>query len=201
VRIAIVGPIAGVDAVFLHAYCAPRICGIVAVAISGNEVLMASASKTMRVLVVVVLVAAVAVVAASIVVIKQSNRIAKIERRVGSGSVEQVAFEADREARNLHFSLASENRTMRVDGVLAPNREGFLLGGNLQEAPSGMVYQLWADTSTGPISLGVLGDDATKASAFRLPVNATRLFITPEAADGAKQPAMWIVEGAVPVRF
>jgi hypothetical protein len=161
---------------------------------------MTAGSKTTRVLVAVVFAAAVAVIAASVVVIKQSNRIAKIEDRIGSGSVEQVAFEADREARNLHFSLASDDRKHRVDGVMTPDGEGFLVGGTLQEASSGQVYQLWADNASTIVSLGFLGDDATEATAFRLPSSGpvSRLFITAESGIGAVTPGTPVVSGAIP---
>jgi hypothetical protein len=161
---------------------------------------MTAGSKTTQVLVAVVFAAAVAVIAASVVVIKQSNRIAKIEKRVGSGSVEQVAFEADREARNLHFSMASDDRQSRVDGVITPNGEGFLVGGTLEEVPSGQVYQLWVENASTMVSLGIIGDDATEATAFRVPAAASsgRIFITAEAGVGATAPGSAVVSGAVP---
>lgn len=160
---------------------------------------MAAGSKGTRVLVAVVFIASVAVIAASIIVIKQSNRITKVERRISSGSVEQVAILADREARNAHLSLATDDKSARVDGVVMPNGSGFLLGGNLKEASSGSIYQLWATTPAGSVSLGLLGDDATRAAAFRVPDGASRLFITIEASSGAVTPAaVTIASGAIP---
>jgi HAMP domain-containing protein len=155
--------------------------------------------KTLRVLMAIVFVAAVAAVAASVVVIKQSNRIASIERKVSSGSLDQVATQADRDSHNKHFALTM-SPSDRLDGVLLKDRSGFILGGTLSKAPNGTVYQLWAQTGTGPISLGVLGDDANKSFAFYAPAVTERLFVTFEDPMGAvaPNPTAAVVAGALP---
>lgn len=158
--------------------------------------------KTLRVLIVVVFVAAVAVIAASVVVIKQSNRIASIERKVGSGSLDQVAVQADRDSHNRHFSLPASfvDTSARLDGVLLDDGSGFLLGGTLKNAASGTTYQLWAQTPTGPVSMGILGEDANRVFAFTLPVDTDRLFVTSEVPTGAvaPNPSSVVVTGSLP---
>ena len=147
----------------------------------------------------IVFVATVAAIASSVVVIKQSNRIAKIERKIGSGSVDQVAAQADRDAHNLHFSLPSPDSKSRIDGVLTKRGTGFLLGGDVKDAPSDVRYQLWADTSAGPVSLGLLDADVDDAFAFHLPDQASGLFVTAEAPTGAVSPSpSVVVKGALP---
>jgi hypothetical protein len=156
--------------------------------------------KSMRVMMAIVFVAAVAAVVASVVVIKEGNHLARIERKVGSGSIDQVAVQADRDSHNRHFSLPSADSKSRLDGVLLTDGSGFLLGGDMKNAPSGMQFQLWAQTSTGPISLGMLGEDAEDTFAFRLPSGADRLFVTTEVPSGAAVPnsASVVVTGALP---
>jgi hypothetical protein len=136
----------------------------------------------------IVFVAAVAAVVSSVVVIKQSNRIATIERKLSSGSIDQVAAFADRDSHNQHFSLPSMDNKTRIDGVLLANGVGFLTGGNVKDAPAGTDFQLWAQTTTGPVSLGWFADDVDDSFAFHLPEGADRLFVTTEVLTGATSP-------------
>lgn len=160
---------------------------------------MALKEKTASLLAIVVAVAAVASIAASVAVVKQSNRLHSIENRIGSGSVEQVAAEADNDADNRHFALTSEDKTVRINGVVTRKGAAFLNGGDAKKASEGRSYQLWAETPAGQVSLGVLGDDATDVFAFRLPEGAQRLQITNEPSSGAATPsAEVLVVGTVP---
>lgn len=155
--------------------------------------------KMARVMMMVVIAASVAAIVASITVVKQANQLDKIERRIGAGSIDQVGQEADSNARNRHFALTSEDKATRIDGVLTVDGRGFLTGGDVEDAGSDRVYQLWVDTSAGPISLGVLGDDAKETFAFNLPAGALRLYVTNEPAVASTVPASSVVvQGEVP---
>lgn len=159
---------------------------------------MTLAVKTVRLLAVVVVIAAVAATAASIMVIKQSNRIDSIERRVSAGSVDQIAFQADRDSHNRHFALVSEDKSKHLEGVVTPKAMGFLLSGDIKNLDDGHIYQLWAETPTGPVSVGVLGNDATRPFGFRLPEGTSRLYVTSEVASGAVVPSSsGLVSGAL----
>ena len=155
--------------------------------------------RSLRILAALVAVASVAVVAASVVVVKQSNRIDSVQRRIGAGTIEQVAWEADRDPDNRHFALTSADRKERIEGVLTQKNVGFLLSTTAADAGSDKVYQLWAETPAGVVSLGIIGEDFSKPMALRVPEGAQNLFVTEEAATGAPVPSTArLVSGPVP---
>lgn len=53
--------------------------------------------------------------------------------------------------------LVSDDGTIVVEGVVAPDGTGFLQGGRLPRLDAGRTYQLWGADGTELVSLGVLG--------------------------------------------
>jgi hypothetical protein len=79
--------------------------------------------------------------------------------------------------------LVSSDGQHRVDAVLLPNGTGFLARNNLPALSGDRTYQLWGNTGTNVVSLGVLGSEPREL-AFAAGTKLTALAITEEQAGG-----------------
>lgn len=81
-----------------------------------------------------------------------------------------------------HANLTDDGGTTLASAVVATDGSGYLTS-ELPPAPAGHTYQLWGITSTGTISLGVLGRDPGTV-AFQASAPTKSLAITTEVAGG-----------------
>lgn len=77
--------------------------------------------------------------------------------------------------------------------VVADGSTGFVLVDDLPVLPEGQEYQLWKLAGDVPVSLGMIGDGATEATAFGLPADTTTFAVSTEPAAGSPAPTGPIV--------
>jgi anti-sigma-K factor RskA len=99
---------------------------------------------------------------------------------------------------NTHAALADPQGIERAE-VVVDDRSGtgFVVLDEVAPLPPGQTLQLWDLGGPTPVSLGVLGDGATRALAVPLPTDRSVLAITAEAAPGAPRPTGPIVARGV----
>lgn len=84
-------------------------------------------------------------------------------------------------------TLASDDGSLRVRAVVAPDGAGYLFADQLPALADGRTYQLWTVDGPAPVSLGVLGD-RPRVVAFPAGVDVTTLAITDEPVPGSTGP-------------
>jgi anti-sigma-K factor RskA len=77
--------------------------------------------------------------------------------------------------------------------VVADGSTGFVLVDDLPMLPEGQEYQLWKLAGDVPVSLGMIGDGTTEATAFGLPADTTTFALSTEPAAGSPAPTGAIV--------
>jgi hypothetical protein len=85
-------------------------------------------------------------------------------------------------------TLSSPDGSVTVEAVLLADGTGYLLVEALQSLDEARTYQLWGQTSSGLISLGLLGADPGAVVPFRASGAVSALALTDEVAAGVPQP-------------
>lgn len=132
--------------------------------------------------------ASVAMIAAlGVQVVRQDDRIAELQTAMRGEAIQDAATAAlaDPAAQRVH--LASADGTPVVTAVLLPTGSGYLLTDGLPALDPGRTYQLWGQTSTGLVSLGVLGAEPNEIVAFEAQDPVAALAITDEESGGVRQ--------------
>jgi Anti-sigma-K factor rskA len=132
-------------------------------------------------------VAATLIAVLSIQVIRENDRIDRLDAAMASDAVQRGAETAASAPGSRTVSLASDSGAEVASIVLRPSGTGYFVSKGLQVAPAGQVYQLWAlvgdPKQPEAISAGVLGRDPRVASfRFAGPVNG--FAVTMEKAPG-----------------
>jgi anti-sigma-K factor RskA len=85
--------------------------------------------------------------------------------------------------------MRSSNRTQVAQFIVVPGGRGYMTGSSMPPLPKDETYQLWAVIDSQPISVGLLGNQATTA-AFTVAgsVSPTQLRITVEPSGGVVAP-------------
>lgn len=81
-------------------------------------------------------------------------------------------------------TLLSSDGTLRLDAVVLPSGQAYVLDTNLPALPSGQTYQLWGLTGTVRVSLGTLGAKPG-VEPFRVEPGMGALAVTAEHSPGA----------------
>jgi hypothetical protein len=98
-------------------------------------------------------------------------------------------------ARTVH--LESTDRTRRVDAVVLPDGQGYLVQSRLPRLGDDRTYQLWGVIGSQTISLGVIGREPT-VTAFKAVGPLRALAVTAERRGGAVAPTSSpVVQGAL----
>jgi hypothetical protein len=71
--------------------------------------------------------------------------------------------------------------------VVLPNGTGYLMAHELPDLGEARTYQLWGQTGTALISLGLLGSDPAEVVPFQVSGELAALAITEEVAGGVAQ--------------
>ncbi len=100
-------------------------------------------------------------------------------------SLSAAARAADGAAGARQADLRGSDGTTAASAVVLPNGAGYLTS-QLAPLPTGRTYQLWALTTNGAVSLGVLGPHP-QVVAFTLVGGARQLVITNETAGGVTE--------------
>jgi anti-sigma factor RsiW len=85
--------------------------------------------------------------------------------------------------------LAAPDGGLTASAVLLPNGTGYLMVHDLPELGEDRTYQLWGQTESGLISLGILGAAPNDVVPFQASDSIDLLAITEEAAGGVVQSA------------
>ena len=132
-------------------------------------------------------VAATLIAVLSVQVLRQNDRIDRLDVAMTGDPVRRGAETAATAPGSRTVSLTSESGTELASIVLRPDGTGYFVSHGLEAAPEGDVYQLWALVGDAEqpeaISAGVLGNDPRVASfRFSSPVNG--FAVTMEQAPG-----------------
>ena len=116
-----------------------------------------------------------------------------------SGSSPSLAALAKRVASqpsSRSLTLKSDTGSELVKVVVGKDGQGYLTSDSLPRLGANKVYQLWAVTASGPVSLGILGSDPS-VQAFATPLTYAALAISVEDAAGAATPTPPIASATV----
>ena len=132
-------------------------------------------------------VAATLIAVLSVQVLRQNDRIDRLDIAMTGDAVRRGAETAATAPRSRTVSLTSDTGTELASIVLRPDGTGYFVSHGLEAAPDGDVYQLWALVGAAEqpeaISAGVLGNEPRVASfRFSAPVNG--FAVTQEKAPG-----------------
>jgi Anti-sigma-K factor rskA len=116
-----------------------------------------------------------------------------------SGSSPSIAALAKRvasQSSSRSLTLKSEDGNELAKVVVGKDGQGYLTSDSLPKLASNKAYQLWAVTTSGPVSLGILGADPS-VQAFATPSTYAALAISVEDSAGAAAPTPPIASAAV----
>jgi hypothetical protein len=133
--------------------------------------------------------AALLIGALSVQVVRQDDRISDLQAALGDDAVITAANLALADPEAVTAQLASADGTLAAPAVVLPNGTGYLLAHQLEDLDEARTYQLWGVTSTGVISLGLLGADPNDVVPFQVTDEVAGLAITDEVAGGVVETA------------
>jgi hypothetical protein len=123
--------------------------------------------------------AALAIGVLGIQVVRQQDQLDRFEAALDDGSMlDPDAASAD---------LQSVDGDVRGSAVLLSNGTGYLMVDELPALEDGRTYQLWGKTSSGVISLGLLGSEPGAILPVQAGEDIDALAITAEEAGGVVQ--------------
>jgi hypothetical protein len=123
--------------------------------------------------------AALAIGVLGVQVVRQQDQLDRFEAALDDGSMlDPDAASAD---------LQSTDGDVRGSAVLLSNGTGYLMVDELPALEDGRTYQLWGKTSSGVISLGLLGSEPGAILPFQAGEDLDALAITAEEAGGVVQ--------------
>jgi hypothetical protein len=131
--------------------------------------------------------AALAIGALGAQVLRQQDQLDRFEAAIEEGSLLSAANVALRDPQASKVDLTSADGTVSVTAVVLPDGTGYLMASELPGLGDGRTYQLWGQTSTGLISLGLLGEAPGAILAFEGGTDLAALAVTAEDAGGVVQ--------------
>lgn len=140
----------------------------------GNRVVVAAMSAA----------AALVIGALGVKVVQQDDEIDRISAALDDEGVVSAANLALLDPSAVQSKLTSADGTLTVSAVLLPNGTGYLLTHGLPPLDDSRTYQLWGQTGSGLISLGLLGASPGEVVPFQASGDIAALAITEEVAGG-----------------
>ena len=132
-------------------------------------------------------VAATLIAVLSVQVLRQNDRIDRLDAAMSRDSVRQGAETASAARGSRTVALTSDSGSEVASIVLRPSGTGYFVSQGLEAAPAGEVYQLWAlvgdPNQPEAISAGVLGRDP-RVAGFRFSGPVNGFAVTKEKAPG-----------------
>ena len=122
-------------------------------------------------------------------VVRQDDRISDLQAALEDDAVLTAANLALADPSATTAQLASSDGSVGAPAVLLPNGTGYLLAHDLDDLDESRTYQLWGVTSTGVISLGLLGASPNDVVPFQVSDAVSSLAITDEVSGGVSQSA------------
>ncbi len=119
--------------------------------------------------------------------VRQDGRISDLQAALEDDAILTAANLALADPTAATAQLASSDGAVGAPAVLLPNGTGYLLAHQLADLDESRTYQLWGATSTGVISLGLLGASPNDVVPFHVSDKVTSLAITDEVSGGVPQ--------------
>ena len=142
--------------------------------------------------------AAVAIGVLGIQVVHQQHELDRVGVAVEDGSMLAAANVALRDPAATAIHLRSTDGLINATAVLLPDGTGYLMAQELPGLAGGRTYQLWGKTSTGLVSLGLLGGEPGAIVPFSASGPVGALAITAEVTGGVVQSANPAVVAGAP---
>jgi len=120
-------------------------------------------------------------------VVRQQDQLDRFEAAIEDGSLLSAANVALRDPEATKVELTSADGTVSVTAVVLSDGTGYLMANELPGLEGGRTYQLWGQTSTGLISLGLLGGAPGAILPFEGGTDLAALAVTAEEAGGVVQ--------------
>lgn len=131
--------------------------------------------------------AAVVIGALGVKVVQQDDELDRISAALDDEGVLSAANLALLDPNAVQSRLTSADGTLSVSAVLLPNGTGYLLTHELPALDESRTYQLWGQTGSGLISLGLLGAEPGAVIPFQASGDVAALAITEEVSGGVAQ--------------
>lgn len=122
-------------------------------------------------------------------VVRQDDQIDRVQQALGDDAILRAANVALLDPDASRSTLVSPDGTLHVGAVLLADGSGYLMAEDLPGLDATRTYQLWGQTGSGMISLGLLGAEPDGVVPFRASGDVAALAITDEVADGVAQPS------------
>jgi len=145
----------------------------------GNRVVVAALSAA----------AALVIGVLGVKVVQQEDQLDRVQQALGDDAMLRAANVALVDPDAARTTLASPNGTMQAAAVVLPDGSGYLMAEDLPGLDATRTYQLWGQTGSGMISLGLLGAKPDGVVPFRVSGDVAALAITDEVADGVPEPS------------
>jgi hypothetical protein len=120
-------------------------------------------------------------------VVRQQDQLDRFEAAIEDGSLLSAANVALRDPDATKADLTSADGTVTVTAVVLPDGTGYLMANDLPGLEDGRTYQLWGQTSSGLISLGLLGGAPGAILPFEGGTDLAALAVTAEQSGGVVQ--------------
>jgi hypothetical protein len=120
-------------------------------------------------------------------VVRQDDRIGTLESALQDDGLVRAANVAMTDPGALMTELTSLDGGLRATAVLLPDGSGYLLAHGMPGLTSGRTYQLWGQTESGLVSLGLLGARPNDVVAFQAGQPVSALAVTDEESPGVSQ--------------
>lgn len=143
----------------------------------GNRVVVAAMSAA----------AAVVIGALGVKVVQQEDQLGRVQEALNDDAMIRAANVALLDPDAARSTLASPDGVVEVAAVLLPDGTGYLMTEDLPGLDAARTYQLWGQTGSGLISLGLLGADPEGVVPFRATGDVAALAITEEVSGGVAQ--------------
>ncbi len=115
------------------------------------------------------------------------SRVSQMQAAMARNGVAQAAAAAALAPDSRRIELTSSAGAVRAEVVVLPGGQGYVLSTSLPTLGTGRTYQLWGQSGSRPISIGLLGASGAPA-AFRIDGQLSALMVTAEPAGGTVAP-------------
>ncbi|MGH9274297.1 MAG: anti-sigma factor domain-containing protein [Acidimicrobiales bacterium] len=122
-------------------------------------------------------------------VVQQEDQLERVQDALGDDAMLRAANVALVDPDATRAMLTSPDGVSHAAAVLLPDGTGYLMAEDLPGLDATRTYQLWGQTGSGMISLGLLGARPDGVVPFRVSGEVAALAITDEVADGVPQPS------------
>jgi hypothetical protein len=133
--------------------------------------------------------AALVIAVLGVKVVHQEDQLDRVQQALSDDAIVRAANVALLDPHAARSTLASPDGLVHVDAVILPDGTGYLMAEDLPGLDRARTYQLWGQTGSGMISIGLLGAEPDGVVPFRVSGDVSALAITDEVATGVNEPS------------